>query len=182
MKIVANSDKFLEAQRNFNVVPMARVATQYEKNLQKIFSEDKVTLETDTYKLKAYQKEIGDFEVSSLINRQFLQLEDLQIGTIGDSKKNSIYQGQIKDGLAHGIGRVASAQFGIYEGMWADGMPAGFGAAVDQHSNHYEGIVSFKKSDSTILCDGEGTYNREGNSIKGTYGKGNLKIADDKDQ
>jgi len=38
--------------------------------------------------------------------------------------------------------------------MWKDGMPAGFGAAVDQHSNHYEGIVSFKKSDSTILCDG----------------------------
>lgn len=147
MKTVANAGKFTEAQRNFNVVPMARVATQYEKNLQRIFSEDKVTLNSDTYKLKAYQKEIGDFEVSSLINRQFLKLEDLQIGTItfGDKKTGSVYQGQIKDGVASGIGRVASAQFGIYEGMWADGKPAGFGAVVDQHSNHYEGIVSFKK-------------------------------------
>jgi hypothetical protein len=123
MKIVANSDKFLEAQRNFNIVPMARVATQYEKNLQKIFSEDKITLEKDTYKLKAYQKEIGDFEVSSLINRQFLQLEDLQIGTISmlTGQKGSVYQGQIKDGKASGIGRVASAKYGIYEGMWVDG-------------------------------------------------------------
>jgi len=53
---------------------MARVATTYEKNLQKIFSDDKISLEGDTYKMKAYQKEIGDFEVSSLINRQFLTL------------------------------------------------------------------------------------------------------------
>ena len=51
---------------------MARVATTYEKNLQKIFSEDKLTLKGDTYELKAYQKKIGDFEVSSLINRQFI--------------------------------------------------------------------------------------------------------------
>jgi len=58
-------------------------------------------------------------------------------------KTGSVYQGQIKDGVASGIGRVASAQFGIYEGMWLDGKPTGFGAAVDQHSNHYEGIVSF---------------------------------------
>ena len=48
---------------------MARVATQYEKDLQKIFSEDKIALDGDTYRMKAYQKEIGDFEVSSLINR-----------------------------------------------------------------------------------------------------------------
>lgn len=72
MKTDANAAKFTEAQRNFNVVPMARVATQYEKKLQLLFSEDKITLNSDTYKLKAYQKEIGDFEVSSLINRQFL--------------------------------------------------------------------------------------------------------------
>lgn len=61
---------------------MARVATTYEKALQKMFSEDKITLNGDTYKMKAYQKEIGDFEVSSLINRQLLVLQDLQLGTI----------------------------------------------------------------------------------------------------
>ena len=72
---------------------MARVATTYEKNLQKVFSEDKLTLKGDTYELKAYQKKIGDFEVSSLINRQFIELEDLQIGTIsrGDLKKGFQY-------------------------------------------------------------------------------------------
>ena len=67
---------------NFEVLGMARVATTYEKTLQKMFSEDKITLNKDTYKLKAYQKNIGDFEVSSLINRQLLTLEILQIGTM----------------------------------------------------------------------------------------------------
>lgn len=90
---------------------MARVATTYEKDLQKVFSEDKIHLKSDTYSLKAYMKEIGDFQVSTLINRQLLQLEDLQVGTItfGDGKTGSVYQGQIKDGFASGIGRSASA-------------------------------------------------------------------------
>jgi hypothetical protein len=67
---------------NFEILPMVRVATTNEKALQKMFSEDKITLNGDTYKMKAYQKEIGDFEVSSLINRQLLVLQDLQLGTI----------------------------------------------------------------------------------------------------
>jgi len=74
--------KFKTAQMNFEVLGMARVATTYEKTLQKMFSEDKVTLNGDTYKLKAYVNNIGDFEVSSLINRQLLSLEILQIGTM----------------------------------------------------------------------------------------------------
>jgi hypothetical protein len=40
---------------------MARVATTYEKDLQKVFSENKIHLKSDTYSLKAYMKEIGDF-------------------------------------------------------------------------------------------------------------------------
>ena len=40
---------------------MARKATTYEMALQKIFSEDKISLDIDTYKMKAYQKDIGDF-------------------------------------------------------------------------------------------------------------------------
>ena len=74
--------KFKTAQMNFEVLGMARVATTYEKTLQKMFSEDKVALNGDTYKLKAYVNNIGDFEVSSLINRQLLTLEILQIGTM----------------------------------------------------------------------------------------------------
>ena len=62
---------------NFEVLPMARIATTYEKTLQKIFSEDKVSLNGDSYRLKAYKKDIGDFEISSLINRQLLTLEIL---------------------------------------------------------------------------------------------------------
>jgi hypothetical protein len=78
----ADKEKFKTAQMNFEVLPMARTATTYEKTLQKMFSEDKVTLNGDTYKLKAYVKNIGDFEVSTLINRQLLTLEILQIGTM----------------------------------------------------------------------------------------------------
>ena len=52
----------------FEVIPMARIATTYEKKLQAIFSDDKIHLDDDTYTFKAYQKEIGDFQVSSLIN------------------------------------------------------------------------------------------------------------------
>ena len=51
MSTVANTNKLTEAQSNFQVVPMARVATTYEKNLQKIFSEDKITLKGDSYEL-----------------------------------------------------------------------------------------------------------------------------------
>jgi hypothetical protein len=40
---------------------LARKATTYEKALQKIFSEDKIALDIDTYKIKAYQKKIGNF-------------------------------------------------------------------------------------------------------------------------
>jgi hypothetical protein len=107
----SDKSKFVEAQMNFEILPMARVATTYEKALQKLFSEDKIALVGDTYKMKAYQKEIGDFEVSSLINRQLLALEDLQLGTIkkGDLDTGYQYQGQIDNGFAHGIGRVVSA-------------------------------------------------------------------------
>jgi hypothetical protein len=57
----AQKEKFTEAQMNFEVLGMVRFATTYEKTLQKMFSEDKITLDGDTYKLKAYQKDIGDF-------------------------------------------------------------------------------------------------------------------------
>ena len=46
----ADKEKFKTAQMNFEVLPMARTATTYEKTLQKMFSEDKVTLNGDTYK------------------------------------------------------------------------------------------------------------------------------------
>jgi len=72
MSTVANTNKLTEAQNNFKVVPMARVVPYYEKNLQKIFSEDKITLKGVSYDLLAFQKKIGDFEVASLINRQLL--------------------------------------------------------------------------------------------------------------
>jgi len=90
--IKTDKSKFDEAVTNFDVVPMARFATNYEKNLQKMFSEEKITLVDDTYKMKAYQKEIGDFEVSALINRQFIKLEELQIGTIKRGDKNTGFQ------------------------------------------------------------------------------------------
>ena len=67
--------------------------------------------------------------------------------------------------------------------MWALGMPNGFGVIVDQHTNHYEGIVSYDHSKELIMADGKGTYYFSGGrSIAGTYGKGQLKIADDKSQ
>lgn len=64
-----SGDAQKEAQMAFEVIPMARIATTYEKKLQAIFSDDKIHLDDDTYTFKAYQKEIGDFQVSSLINR-----------------------------------------------------------------------------------------------------------------
>jgi hypothetical protein len=57
----ANADKLEVAKQNFNIIPMYRKATTYELELQKIFSEDKISLDIDTYKMKAYQKDIGDF-------------------------------------------------------------------------------------------------------------------------
>ena len=101
---------------------------------------------------------------------------------MGDKKTGSVYQGQIKDGYAWGIGRSASAQYGIYEGMWNKGVPSGYGSMVDQHTDHYEGMVSFKTASTggTILCDGEGTYTVGGDPIEGTFGMGVLNIAADK--
>ena len=57
----ANSALLQTAKANFNIIPMYRKATTYELELQKIFSEDKISLDIDTYKMKAYQKDIGDF-------------------------------------------------------------------------------------------------------------------------
>lgn len=66
--------------------------------------------------------------------------------------------------------------------MFNKGVPTGYGSVVDQHTNHYEGIVSYlvDNTDGKIQGNGVGTLYQEKKVYKGVFGKGLLKIADDK--
>ena len=110
--------------------------TPYETELAKVFKKDndKFELDDKSYYLKRYLKELGDMDITTLINQGLLTLDlNLLQGVIngGESPNLNQYQGQVKNGMAHGIGRLVSQQNGIYEGQFVNGVPKGFGNAID---------------------------------------------------
>jgi hypothetical protein len=49
------------------------------------------------------------------------------------------YEGQTKNGLYNGRGRMTHANGDIYQGSWKDGKANGFGVFIDVNGNMYKG-------------------------------------------
>ena len=61
------------------------------------------------------------------------------------------------DGVADGIGRTISPDFGIFEGQIVNGVPLGWGNVIDNRLHHYEGWLK-SLPDGSITCTRTGTY------------------------
>jgi hypothetical protein len=60
---------------------MSRIVTTYERELAGVFSSNKIVLDGHSSDFSGYTKDIGNFDIISLVGRKIIPLnEDLMIG------------------------------------------------------------------------------------------------------
>ncbi|KAL4461520.1 hypothetical protein ABPG74_016144, partial [Tetrahymena malaccensis] len=129
---------------------------------QKTYQDKNIHIPSSKYATKIYNlPDYTNNTVKNILNKlgnyiyKYSQYDDKDAVKLGlyQLKNGDVYQGQWKNGLRHGRGKLLYKNGSVYEGYWEKNIANGYGRFIDRDGNVYEGQCKNGNSHGFGICN-----------------------------